>query len=42
MNEMVHEKVIAVLLIVGDIEKNDPNVTNLVKEGKWCSPVILL
>lgn len=29
MNEMVHEKVIAVLLIVGDIEHNDRDVMNL-------------
>lgn len=42
MDEMVHEKAIAVLLIVNDIEQNDPDVRNLAQERKWCLPVILL
>lgn len=29
MNEVVHDRAIAVLLIVGDREQNNPNVMNL-------------
>lgn len=35
MNEMDHEN-ITVLLIVGDVGQNDPDVISLAQEKEWC------